>query len=129
MNTEHASPRYSDIDLWEPADILDAMIEGQMAAVAAVRAERTAIEQAAEAMEARLRRGGRLIYAGAGTSGRLAVQDGAELTPTFNWPAEKLLVFMAGGNDALLRSVEGAEDEIDQAVRLIREHRSTPPTW
>jgi N-acetylmuramic acid 6-phosphate etherase len=91
--------------------------------VAAVRAERAAIEQAARAMEARLRRGGRLIYAGAGTSGRLAVQDGAELIPTFNWPAEKLLLLMAGGKDALLRSAEGAEDETDQAARLIRQHR------
>lgn len=123
MDTEHASPRYSDIDLWEPADILDAMIEGQMAAVAAVRAELAPIEQAAAAMEARLRRGGRLIYAGAGTSGRLAVQDGAELIPTFNWPAEKLLLLMAGGKDALLRSAEGAEDETEQATRLIRQHR------
>ena len=123
MDTEHASPRYSDIDLWEPADILDAMIEGQMAAVAAVRAERDAVEQAARAMEARLRGGGRLIYAGAGTSGRLAVQDGAELIPTFNWPADKLLLLMAGGKDALLRSAEGAEDETDQALNLMRQHR------
>ena len=123
MDTEHASPRYSDIDLWEPADILDAMIEGQLAAVAAVRAELAAIERAASSMEARLRRGGRLIYAGAGTSGRLAVQDGAELIPTFNWPAEKLLLLMAGGKDALLRSAEGAEDETAQAARLIRQHR------
>jgi N-acetylmuramic acid 6-phosphate etherase len=123
MDTEHASPRYSDIDLWEPGDILDAMIEAQLAAVAAVRSERTVIEQAAGAMEMRLRSGGRLIYAGAGTSGRLAVQDGAELTPTFHWPAEKLLLLMAGGKDALLRAVEGAEDETDEAVRLVREHR------
>ncbi len=123
MDTEHASPRYSDIDLWEPADILDAMIEGQMAAVAAVRAERGAVEQAARAMEARLRGSGRLIYAGAGTSGRLAVQDGAELIPTFNWPADKLLLLMAGGKDALLRSAEGAEDQTDQALNLMRQHR------
>ncbi len=123
MDTEHVSPRYSDIDLWEPADILDAMIEGQLAAVAAVRAELAAIERAAAATEARLRRGGRLIYAGAGTSGRLAVHDGAELIPTFNWPAEKLLLLMAGGKDALLRSAEGAEDETEQAARLIRQHR------
>lgn len=122
MDTEHASPRYSDIDLWEPADILDAMIEGQLAAVAAVRAELAAIEQAASAVELRLRRGGRLIYAGAGTSGRLAVQDGAELIPTFNWPAEKLLLLMAGGKDALMRSAEGAEDETEQAAHLIRQH-------
>jgi N-acetylmuramic acid 6-phosphate etherase len=122
METERASPRYSEIDLWDPADILDAMIEGQMAAVAAVRAALPAIERAAEATVARLRDGGRLIYVGAGTSGRLAVQDGAELVPTFNWPPQRLLLLMAGGKDALLRSAEGAEDEPDDAARLIRQH-------
>ena len=55
MDTERPSPRYADIDLWEPPDILDAMIEGQLAAVAAVRAARPALLQAALAMEARLR--------------------------------------------------------------------------
>jgi N-acetylmuramic acid 6-phosphate etherase len=123
METERASPRYSDIDVWEPSDILDAMIEGQFTAVAAVRSARPAIERAARAMEARLKQGGRLIYAGAGTSGRLAVQDGAELIPTFNWPQDRLLLLMAGGKDALLRSVEGAEDEAEQAARLMRQHR------
>ncbi len=122
METERASPRYSDIDVWEPSDILDAMIEGQFTAVAAVRSARPAIERAARAMEARLKQGGRLIYAGAGTSGRLAVQDGAELIPTFNWPQDRLLLRMAGGKDALLRSVEGAEDEAEQAARLMWQH-------
>ena len=122
METERASPRYSDIDVWEPSDILDAMIEGQFTAVAAVRSARPAIERAARAMEARLKQGGRLIYAGAGTSGRLAVQDGAELIPTFNWPQDRLLLLMAGGKDALLRSVEGAEDEAEQAARLMWQH-------
>jgi N-acetylmuramic acid 6-phosphate etherase len=123
METERISPRYSDIDLWEPGDILDALIEGQMAAVAAVRPALPAIERAAEAMQARLSGKGRLIYVGAGTSGRLAVQDGAELIPTFNWPQDRLLLLMAGGKDALLQSAEGAEDEIDQAARLVRQHR------
>ena len=123
MDTERASPRYSDIDLWESGDILDALIESQMAAVAAVRPALPAIEKAAEAMQARLSGAGRLIYVGAGTSGRLAVQDGAELIPTFNWPQDRLLLLMAGGKDALLRSAEGAEDEIDQATRLVRQHR------
>jgi N-acetylmuramic acid 6-phosphate etherase len=122
METERASPRYSDIDLWDPIDILHALIESQMAAVAAVRPALNAIEQAAAAMETRLRGGGRLIYAGAGTSGRLAVQDGAELMPTFSWPQDRLLLLMAGGQDALLRSVEGAEDETGQATRLILQH-------
>jgi len=74
-------------------DILEAMIEGQFSAVAAVRAARPAIERAALAMEARLKDIGRLIYCGAGTSGRLAVQDrAAELMPTFSWPPERLVL-------------------------------------
>jgi N-acetylmuramic acid 6-phosphate etherase len=123
METERASPRYVDIDQWEPADILDALVEGQMAAVAAVRGSRPAIERAAAAAETRLRGEGRLIYAGAGTSGRLAVQDGAELIPTFNWPAERLVLLMAGGKDALLQAAEGAEDETSHAARLVEQHR------
>jgi N-acetylmuramic acid 6-phosphate etherase len=122
MDTERASPRYSDIDVWEPLDIAEAMIEGQFTAVAAVRSARVPLVQAALAAEARLRASGRLVYVGAGTSGRLAVQDGAELVPTFSWPPDRLLLLMAGGRDALLRSVEGAEDSIDQAVRLVQRH-------
>src|SRR5256714_15681112 len=97
MSTERPSPRYSEIDTWDPADSLEAMIEGQFAAVAAVRSARASIENAAKAMEARLRYRGRLVYVGAGTSGRLAVQDGAELMPTFSLPLERLLLVMAGG--------------------------------
>jgi N-acetylmuramic acid 6-phosphate etherase len=122
MDTERPSPRYTGIDVWSPSDALDAMIEGQFAAVAAVRAARGPLERAALAIESRLTEGGRLIYAGAGTSGRLAVQDGAELMPTFSWPQERLLLFLAGGHEALIRAVEGAEDEIDHAMRLVRRH-------
>lgn len=98
------------------------MIEGQFVAVAAVRAARATIAQAAAAMEARLKDRGRLIYAGAGTSGRLAVQDGAELMPTFGWPPERLLLFIAGGSEALMRAVEGAEDEVEHGTALVRQH-------
>src|SRR5260370_16525409 len=122
MDTERPSPRYSGIDLWEPMDILDAMIEGQFAAVAAAREARFELERAAAAVEARLKHTGRLVYVGAGTSGRLAVQDGAELMPTFNWPQDRLLLLIAGGRDALLRSVEGAEDQIEQGIRAVGEH-------
>jgi N-acetylmuramic acid 6-phosphate etherase len=120
MDTERLSPRYSGIDTWDPSDVLDAMIDGQFSAVAAVRAARGAIERAALAIEAQLRDGGRLVYAGAGTSGRLAVQDGAELMPTFSWPNDRLLLFIAGGDAALLRAKEGAEDELGHAVDLVR---------
>jgi len=122
MDTERHSPRYTAIDLWSPADILDAMIEGQFSAVAAVRAARPALEEAVLAMEPRMREGGRLVYAGAGTSGRLAVQDGAELMPTFSWPQDRLLLLIAGGREALIQAVEGAEDESEEAVGLVRRH-------
>src|SRR5947208_7150139 len=123
MDTERPSPRYSDIDIWEPSDIAEAMIEGQFTAVSAVRSARVALVAAVVAAEAKLRNGGRLVYVGAGTSGRLAVQDGAELIPTFSWPQDRLLLLMAGGREALLKSVEGAEDEVEHAVRLVREHK------
>ena len=55
---------------------------------------------------------GRLIYVGAGTSARVAVQDGAELTPTFAWPQERLRFIIAGGESAFAASVEGAEDDV-----------------
>ena len=124
MSTERPSPRYSEIDAWDPGDALDAMIDGQFGAVAAVRAARSAIEQAAKGMEARLRYRGRLIYVGAGTSGRLAAQDGAELMPTFSWPRERLVLIMAGGAPAFTQSIEGAEDEADQGIQLVREHKA-----
>src|SRR5437762_13140793 len=122
MDTERPSPRFADIDLWEPSDILESMIGGQFAAVAAVRAALPEIERAALGIEQRLKEKGRLVYAGAGTSGRLAVQDGAELMPTFSWPPERLVLLMAGGRDALLRAVEGAEDDAEDAAALARRH-------
>ena len=126
MDTERPSPRYAGIDVWEPLDALDAMIDGQLAAVAAVRAARRQILEAALAMETRLRDGGRIVYAGAGTSGRLAVQDGAELMPTFSWPEDRLLLLLAGGDEAMVHAVEGAEDEIEKAAEVIRSNAIGP---
>jgi N-acetylmuramic acid 6-phosphate etherase len=122
MDTERASARYADIDLWDAPEILHALIESQLAAVAAVRPILPGLAAAADGMESRLRRGGRIVYVGAGTSGRLAVQDGAELIPTFNWPPDRLLLLIAGGNDALIRAVEGAEDETDLGAKTCRQH-------
>ena len=115
--TEHASARYIDIDAWPTADALEAMLEGQMAAVAAVRAALPAIAAAVDDAAAKLGGAGRLVYVGAGTSGRVAVQDGAELPPTFNWPRERLVFAIAGGAAALTRSIEGAEDDMADAER------------
>lgn len=127
MATEQRSRRYAGLDAWEPAEILDVLIEGQLAAVAAVRAARRSIEPAVLAMEERLRGGnGRLVYVGAGTSGRLAVQDGAELTPTFSWPSDRLVLLIAGGEEALLQAVEGAEDEGERGAEVVRQQRVGP---
>ncbi len=109
--TEGVSQRYSDIETWSSAAMLEAMLENQMAAVAAVRPALPAIEAATLAAVKRLKAGGRLAYAGAGTSGRIAIQDAAELPPTFDFPRDRLAMLMAGGEAALTRAAEGAEDE------------------
>ena len=119
MSTEEVEPRFADLDAWPLASAIEAMWDGQMAAVAAVRPALPAITAAIEAAAPALGRGGRLIYAGAGTSGRVAVQDGAELTPTFDWASDRTLFLMAGGRQAFIASIEGAEDDSTRAVRQL----------
>lgn len=113
MSTETVDGRFVDIDRWSTEQAVEAMLEGQLAAVAAIKSQVGAIARAAEAASARLGRGGRLVYAGAGTSGRIAVQDGVELSPTYNWPGDRLVFLMAGGPTALTESAEGAEDDVE----------------
>ena len=119
MPTEDVSARYVDLDDWPTLDAVEAMFEGQLSAVAAVRPALRAIAAAADEAAEALRRGGRLVYAGAGTSGRVAVQDGAELPPTFDWPLEQLVFAMAGGAGALMKSAEGAEDDAADAIAKV----------
>ena len=111
MSTETVDPRYLDLADWPSATAIEAMLEGQLAAVAAIKGQVGAIAAAADAAARRLGTTGRLVYAGAGTSGRVAVQDGVELFPTYNWPRDRLAFLMAGGTAALIESVEGAEDD------------------
>lgn len=121
MSTETVDPRFVDIDLWPTETAVEAMLEGQLAAVAALKSQVGALARASDAAAERLNRGGRLVYAGAGTSGRIAVQDGVELTPTYDWPSDRLVYLMAGGMGALTESVEGAEDDADAARAEIAE--------
>lgn len=121
-NTEQANARYSDIDVWPTIDAVEAMCDEQMAAIAAVRSAADAIATAAEAAAARLMRGGRIIYVGAGTSGRLAMLDGVELGPTYGWPGDRLVTLIAGGPAALMRSAEGAEDDAAAARDAVAAH-------
>jgi len=113
--TESASPRFATVEDWPSRELVDGIVEGQFAAIGAVQAASDAIAQAIDAATKRLRGGGRLIYAGAGTSGRIATQDAAELPPTFSWPYERAIPLMAGGEGALVRAAEGAEDSRDAA--------------
>ena len=110
--TESIDPAAADLDLRPTADVLAILLASQRRALDAVDGARDALEHAVAAAASRLRAGeGRLVFAGAGASGRLAVQDGAELWPTFGWPAARLALVMAGGETALLASVEGVEDD------------------
>jgi N-acetylmuramic acid 6-phosphate etherase len=103
------------------------MLEGQLAAAAAVQSQAGAIADAADAAAERLQSGtGRLIYVGAGTSGRLAVLDGVELGPTYDWGSERLVFALAGGMDALIDSVEGAEDDGAAGEEAINAAAPTP---
>jgi N-acetylmuramic acid 6-phosphate etherase len=116
MRTEDLSPRFDNLDAWSSLEAVHAMFEGQLSAVAAVREALPAIAKAGEAAAERLAADGRLIYAGAGTSARIGVQDGVELPPTFGWPEERVAYAIAGGAKAVSGSAEGAEDDCDAAT-------------
>ena len=121
LSTEDISPDFAELDLMPTHDAVALMAEGQCAAAAAVAARAAEIAAAAEAAAGRLRdSSGRLIYIGAGTSGRIAVQDGVELVPTFNWDEERLVYLLAGGMAALTASIEGAEDDSAAGAAAMR---------
>jgi len=127
MKTEEVARRYQDLDTWPDAEILEAFLERQFSALAAVKPALPDIEKAAVGAAERLRYGaGRLVYVGAGTSGRLAVLDAVELSPTFGWPLERLLYLLAGGEKALVRSSESAEDEAADARYQVSEAEIGP---
>jgi N-acetylmuramic acid 6-phosphate etherase len=106
--------------------MLTAMYEGQLAAAAAVRGALPAIAAAVDDAVPALRRGGRIAYVGAGTSGRIGVQDGTELPPTYNWPADRLVFAMAGGLGALMQSAEEAEDDEATGARAMADAKIGP---
>ena len=122
MTTEDVALRFRGLDTWPDAEVLEALLERNFAALAAVRPALPALERAARGAAERLERGsGRLLYTGAGTSGRLAALDAVELPPTFGWPHERLGYLLAGGEAALLRSAEAAEDAAEEAERRVRQ--------
>jgi N-acetylmuramic acid 6-phosphate etherase len=124
--TERRNPRSAQLDTLSPAGIVD-LINAEDAGVApAVARARDAIARTIELVEHAFRAGGRLVYVGAGTSGRLGVLDAAECPPTFGTPPEMVVGVIAGGSAALLRSVEGAEDDVNAAIAEMDARRIGP---
>lgn len=124
--TESRNPKSRAIDALSCREIVDLMCAEDAVVVAAVAAEADAIARAVELAADRLMHGGRLIYVGAGTSGRLGVLDAAECPPTFSTPPELVVGLIAGGPPALTRAIEGAEDDPDRGAADLDALAPTP---
>lgn len=116
LTTEGRNPASETIDQLSTLEIVQLMNQEDRSVPNAVGREEKAIAAAIEVIADRLRRGGRLIYLGAGTSGRLGVLDASECPPTFNTRPEQVIGLIAGGYDALTRAIEGAEDHPEYAI-------------
>ena len=118
--TELLYQKSKPIDQLEISSAISLMIEEQNKGVLEVKKSSKSIELSINKIYEHLilNPNGRIIYVGAGTSGRIGVQDGVELLPTFNWPNNRLDFIIAGGNNAVLKSVENAEDDISQAINV-----------
>ncbi|MFN0184610.1 MAG: N-acetylmuramic acid 6-phosphate etherase [Aquabacterium sp.] len=111
LATEQAAAAHPGLDRYDSLTLVRALADDQQQAVDAVRAAAGALAAAVDAALPRLQAGGRLLYAGAGTSGRLGLLDSVELHPTFSWPPHRARALLAGGPDAVFQAVEGAEDD------------------
>lgn len=116
MSTELSNEHSSAIDMMDSLSIVDLINREDQTVALAVGTQRMAIAAAIDAIANTLAAGGRLIYVGAGTSGRLAVLDAAECPPTFSVPAETVVGIIAGGPTALTSAIEGAEDDEEAAL-------------
>jgi N-acetylmuramic acid 6-phosphate etherase len=122
LATEARNPATENLDALSTLDLVSALHLADGEAVAAVGRETARIAAAIDSIVARLERGGRLFYLGAGTSGRLGVLDASECPPTYNTPAEMVQGLIAGGDVALRKSVERAEDDAAQGQRDLIAH-------
>ena len=115
--TESEIPELSGIDTWIDAKILRTLVAGQERAIASVKAAIPMISEAANIVATCLAQGGRLFYAGAGTSIRIGVQDGSELPATFGMSEDRLVYLIAGGRAAMFESFADAEDDAAEGGR------------
>ena len=121
--TEAVNPRTRDIDTLPTEAILERILEQDAGVPAAVRAELDSLAEACELLLRVLAGGGRWFNLGAGTSGRIGVLDAAEIPPTFGLDRDRVQGVIAGGDPAMTRSVEGAEDDSEAARRDLQERR------
>jgi N-acetylmuramic acid 6-phosphate etherase len=124
-STEERNPRTRGLDLLSTRDILRKLNREDATVAVAVARRIPAIARAVDAMVRALRAGGRIVYVGAGTSGRLAALDAAEVPPTFGVPPRKVQTVIAGGRQALLKAVEGAEDSVRLGAKNLGALRTT----
>jgi N-acetylmuramic acid 6-phosphate etherase len=124
--TERRNPRSANVDLASPLEIVDLMNAEDQEVPRAVAAVREHVARAIELAEATFRGGGRLIYAGAGTSGRLGVLDASECPPTFGASPQQVQAVIAGGRRAMTHAVEGAEDDAEAGAASVARLRAGP---
>jgi N-acetylmuramic acid 6-phosphate etherase len=118
--TERPHPEHPRLDEYPTAQLVDVLVRDQAQAAGAVRAAAARIVAAVDAAVPRLQAGGRLVYVGAGTSGRLGLLDSVELHPTFSWPPERAVALLAGGPGAAHAAIEGAEDDGERGAAEVR---------
>jgi N-acetylmuramic acid 6-phosphate etherase len=119
LPTEAINSATLGIDKLTPADIVEGMLNEDRRMLAAVQREKDRIAVGVEIVTQALRRGGRIVFVGAGTSGRLGVLESAEMPTTFGTDPEMVLAIMAGGRNALLRAKEGVEDNYEEGARAV----------
>lgn len=126
LRTESPRDDHTELDLAPTAQLLQTLVDDQLQALQAVQAAAPALARAVDAALPRIEAGGRLVYLGAGTSGRLGLLDSVELNPTFSWPNDRAVSLIAGGRAALFEAVEGAEDAQEQGAIDLRLARVGP---
>lgn len=127
--TEALHPTAEDLDLIPVEEVVERLQREDRRALEAVEAARASIAAAARAASDALSRGGRILYVGAGTSGRLGVLDASELPPTFGLHPSRAQAVIAGGWSALRHAVEGAEDDAEAGAQAVASFGATPTDW
>ena len=125
LPTEQINPSTLAIDKLSSADIVEGMLSEDRKMLAAVQREKDRIAVGVDIISQALRKGGRIVFVGAGTSGRLGILEAAEMPPTFGTSPDLVQAIMAGGQGAILKAREGVEDNYEEGARSINRLRPT----